>query len=156
MDVLRMGRLRAIDIRTLTEAAQSMGAGWGRILWAVILPNLRGAVAIACLLCFVIVLGEYTIASIALGVATVATGGALGLLIAPWGTQLLLSLAPEAVRATGVHTNARVLLFTLAASVTASLLAGILPVLRVTPRNLDSGLRRAGGPVGAAPAAGCS
>ena len=30
----------------------------------VILPNLRGAVAIASLLCFVIVMGEYTIASI--------------------------------------------------------------------------------------------
>ena len=31
-----------------------------------ILPNLRGAVSIACLLCFVIVMGEYTIASIVL------------------------------------------------------------------------------------------
>src|SRR5437762_9147989 len=77
-------------------------------------------------------------------IALAAAGGAAGLLLAPWGTQLLLSLAPEAVRATGVHTNTRVLLFTLAASLTASLLAGILPVVRVTPRNLDSGLKESG------------
>lgn len=77
-------------------------------------------------------------------IALAATGGAAGLLLAPWGTQLLLSLAPDSVRATGVHTNARVLLFTLAASVTASLLAGLLPAVRVTPRNLDSGLKESG------------
>ena len=58
--------IRAIDIHTLTDAAQSLGASRTRTLVRVILPNLRGAVAIACLLCFVIVLGEYTIASIAL------------------------------------------------------------------------------------------
>ena len=58
--------IRAVDIHTLTDAAQSLGASRTRTLVRVILPNLRGAVAIACLLCFVIVLGEYTIASIAL------------------------------------------------------------------------------------------
>ena len=56
--------IRAIDIQTLTEAAQSLGASRTRTLVRVILPNLRGAVAISCLLCFVIVIGEYTIASI--------------------------------------------------------------------------------------------
>jgi putative spermidine/putrescine transport system permease protein len=56
--------IRAVDIHTLTDAAQSLGASRSRTLFRVILPNLRGAVAIACLLCFVIVLGEYTIASI--------------------------------------------------------------------------------------------
>jgi putative spermidine/putrescine transport system permease protein len=56
--------VRAIDIHTLTEAAQSLGASRSRTLLRVILPNLRGAVTIACLLCFVIVMGEYTIASI--------------------------------------------------------------------------------------------
>ncbi len=55
--------LRAIDIRTLTEAAQSMGAGWGRILWAVILPNLRVALISGAFLTLAIVIGEYTIAS---------------------------------------------------------------------------------------------
>ena len=76
--------------------------------------------------------------------ALAAVGGAAGLLLAPWGTQLLLSLAPESVRRTGVHTNGRVLLFTLAASVIASLLAGLLPALRVTPENLSSGLKESG------------
>lgn len=55
--------LRTIDIRTLTEAAQSMGAGWGRILWAVILPNLRVALLSGAFLTLAIVVGEYTIAS---------------------------------------------------------------------------------------------
>ncbi|MEO9174622.1 MAG: ABC transporter permease subunit [Gaiellales bacterium] len=56
--------IRAVDIHTLTDAAQSLGASRSRTLFRVILPNLSGAVAISCLLCFVIVLGEYTIASI--------------------------------------------------------------------------------------------
>lgn len=55
--------LRGIDIRTLTEAAQSMGAGWTRILWAVILPNLRVALLSGAFLTLAIVIGEYTIAS---------------------------------------------------------------------------------------------
>jgi putative spermidine/putrescine transport system permease protein len=55
--------LRAIDVRTLTEAAQSMGAGWFRILWQVILPNLRVAILSGAFLTLAIVIGEYTIAS---------------------------------------------------------------------------------------------
>jgi putative spermidine/putrescine transport system permease protein len=55
--------LRGIDIRALTEAAQSMGAGWGRILWRVILPNLRVALLSGAFLTLAIVMGEYTIAS---------------------------------------------------------------------------------------------
>jgi putative spermidine/putrescine transport system permease protein len=58
--------IRAVDIQTLTEAAQSLGASRSRTLFRVILPNLREAVLAACLLTFVIVLGEFTIASIAL------------------------------------------------------------------------------------------
>ena len=58
--------VRAIDIQTLTEAAESLGASRTRTLFRVILPNLREAVLAACLLTFVIVLGEFTIASIAL------------------------------------------------------------------------------------------
>lgn len=55
--------LRAIDIRTLTEAAQSMGAGWTRILWSVILPNLRIALLSGAFLTLAIVMGEFTLAS---------------------------------------------------------------------------------------------
>ena len=55
--------LAAIDVRTLTEAAQSMGAGWGRILLQVILPNVRTALLAGAFLTLAIVIGEYTIAS---------------------------------------------------------------------------------------------
>jgi putative spermidine/putrescine transport system permease protein len=55
--------LQSIDIRTLTEAAQSMGAGWTRILVQVILPNLRVALLSGAFLTFAIVIGEYTIAT---------------------------------------------------------------------------------------------
>jgi putative spermidine/putrescine transport system permease protein len=55
--------LRAIDIRTLTEAAQSLGAGWPIIIVRVILPNVRVAVLSGAFLTFAIVMGEYTIAN---------------------------------------------------------------------------------------------
>jgi putative spermidine/putrescine transport system permease protein len=55
--------LAAIDVRTLTEAAQSLGAGWGRILLSVIFPNLRVAILSGTFLTLAIVIGEYTIAS---------------------------------------------------------------------------------------------
>ena len=55
--------LRAIDIRTLTEAAQSMGAGWPTIMVRIILPNLRVALLSGAFLTLAIVIGEYTIAS---------------------------------------------------------------------------------------------
>ncbi len=56
--------LRAIDIRTLTEAAQSLGAGWPRIMFAVILPNVRSAVLSGAFLTFAIVIGEFTMAAL--------------------------------------------------------------------------------------------
>ena len=77
--------------------------------------------------------------SLALAIA----GGAAGLLLAPWGTQLLLSLAPESVRTSGVHTDARVLLFALGASLACSLLAGLLPVA-VSAESLETGLKETG------------
>ena len=54
--------LRAIDVRTLTEAAQSLGANWPTILFKVIFPNLRAALLAGALLTFAIVIGELTIA----------------------------------------------------------------------------------------------
>jgi len=56
--------LRAIDVRTLTEAAQSLGAGWSTILLHVILPNVRVAVLSGAFLTFAIVIGEFTMASL--------------------------------------------------------------------------------------------
>jgi putative spermidine/putrescine transport system permease protein len=56
--------LRAIDVRTLTEAAQSMGASWAMILVKVILPNIRSAILGGAFLTFAIVIGEFTFASL--------------------------------------------------------------------------------------------
>jgi putative spermidine/putrescine transport system permease protein len=55
--------LRTIDIRTLTEASQSLGAGWFTILWKVILPNLRVSILSGAFLTLAIVVGEFTIAN---------------------------------------------------------------------------------------------
>jgi putative spermidine/putrescine transport system permease protein len=56
--------LRAIDVRTLTEAAQSLGAGWSTILLRVIFPNVRVAILSGAFLTFAIVIGEFTMASL--------------------------------------------------------------------------------------------
>jgi len=56
--------LRAIDVRTLTEAAESLGAGWATILFKVIFPNVRVAVLSGAFLTFAIVIGEFTMASL--------------------------------------------------------------------------------------------
>jgi putative spermidine/putrescine transport system permease protein len=55
---------RSIDIHTLTEASQSLGAGWVTTLWRVILPNIRAAALAGSFLTLAIVMGEYTIASL--------------------------------------------------------------------------------------------
>ncbi len=56
--------LRTIDVRTLTEAAQILGAGWTTIISRVILPNVLIAVLSGAFLTFAIVIGEFTIASL--------------------------------------------------------------------------------------------
>jgi len=61
--------MRTVDVRTLTEAAQSLGANWFTIISSVILPNLRTALLSGALLTFAIVVGEVILASF-LGVPT--------------------------------------------------------------------------------------
>lgn len=56
--------LRAIDVKTLTEAAGSLGSGWVSTMWRVILPNMRTAVISATILIVALVLGEFTMASL--------------------------------------------------------------------------------------------
>ncbi len=56
--------LSAIDVRTLTEAAESQGAGAFTILFHVILPNIRSAILSGAFLTFAIVIGEFTFASL--------------------------------------------------------------------------------------------
>jgi putative spermidine/putrescine transport system permease protein len=58
--------LRAIDIKTLTEASGSLGAGPVSTLWRVLLPNMRTAILSATILIVALVLGEFTMASLAL------------------------------------------------------------------------------------------
>jgi putative spermidine/putrescine transport system permease protein len=50
--------MRSIDVRTLTEAAQSLGANWGQVLFNVIFPNLRVAILSGALIVFAAVIGE--------------------------------------------------------------------------------------------------
>ena len=54
--------LTAIDVKTLSEAARSLGASWGTVMWRVVLPNIRAAVFGAIFLTVALVLGEFTIA----------------------------------------------------------------------------------------------
>ena len=56
--------LRAIDVRTLTEAAESLGASWPTILFRIIFPNVRVAVLSGAFLTFAIVIGEFTFAAL--------------------------------------------------------------------------------------------
>jgi putative spermidine/putrescine transport system permease protein len=56
---------RSIDVHTLTEASQSLGASWTTTLFKVILPNIRSAALAASFLTLAIVMGEYTIANLA-------------------------------------------------------------------------------------------
>jgi len=56
--------LRSIDVKTLTEAAQSLGANRSAILFHIIFPNLRASLLNGIFLTFAIVVGEYTIASL--------------------------------------------------------------------------------------------
>jgi putative spermidine/putrescine transport system permease protein len=55
---------RAIDVHTLTEASQSLGASWRTTLGRVILPNIRVAALSGALLTLAIVMGEFTIATL--------------------------------------------------------------------------------------------
>jgi putative spermidine/putrescine transport system permease protein len=50
--------MRAIDVRALTEAAQSLGSNWFQVLFNVIFPNLRLAVLSGSLITFALVIGE--------------------------------------------------------------------------------------------------
>ena len=74
--------LRAVDVRTLVEAARSCGAGWPQALVRVVLPNLRGALLNTSFLTLALVLGEYTVASILgfqpFAVWIVSVGGSAG------------------------------------------------------------------------------
>jgi putative ABC transport system permease protein len=73
------------------------------------------------------------------------TGGALGLLLASWGTRAALSVLPTALpRAEEIGLDACVLLFTLAISLLAGVLFGLAPALKMSPVNLQGTLNESG------------
>lgn len=56
--------LAALDVRTLSEAARSLGAGWWTVIARVVLPNIWPGVLGAAFISVALVLGEYTFASL--------------------------------------------------------------------------------------------
>ena len=74
-------------------------------------------------------------------------GGAAGLLLARWGTALLLPLVPDGVlpRYVDVRLDARVLLFCLLLVVLATLVSGLVPALRGARHGLSDHLRSSTG-----------
>jgi putative ABC transport system permease protein len=75
------------------------------------------------------------------------TGGALGLLFATWGVDALLASVSNNVPnllLANVRLDARVLVFTLAASVITGLLFGLAPAIQVSKSNLNETLKEGG------------
>jgi len=72
-------------------------------------------------------------------------GGALGLLLAFWGTKAVLAILPGALpRADEVAVDLRVLLFTLALSLFAGIIFGLAPALKTSRVNLQELLQQSG------------
>lgn len=72
-------------------------------------------------------------------------GGALGLLLAAWGTRAALGILPTALpRAEEIGLDTRVLFFTLAISLLAGIFFGLAPALRVSPSKLHDSLKEGG------------
>jgi len=79
------------------------------------------------------------------------TGGALGLLVASWGTRAALANLPTALpRAAEIGLDARVLLFTAAVSLLAGILFGLAPALKVSRSDLHETLKEDGRGAGGA------
>lgn len=96
--------LDAIEVRTLSEAARSLGAGWGTVMFRIVLPNIRSAVVSASFISLALVLGEYTVASLLarrnlqtaiylVGQNNAKTASALALVALALGFVLLLLLS---------------------------------------------------------------
>jgi putative ABC transport system permease protein len=72
-------------------------------------------------------------------------GGVLGMLLANWGTQLLLSMSPRSIpNAAEIGIDLRVLGFTFAAVLLSGVVSGILPAIQSSRTDLNSLLRGEG------------
>jgi len=56
--------MQAVNLRVLTEAAQSLGASWITVLTQVVVPNLLVAILNGSFVTFAMILGEFTISSL--------------------------------------------------------------------------------------------
>ena len=72
-------------------------------------------------------------------------GGALGLLLAGWGTRAALAVLPSTLpRADEIGLDARVLLFTFALSLLTGILSGLAPALKTSQWRLSETLKEGG------------
>ena len=96
--------LSAIDLRTLSEAARSLGAGWPTTILRIVVPNIASGILSAAFISVAVVLGEYTVASlsgfqtlpvqiVALGKTDGPTSVAASLATLLFGFVLLLALS---------------------------------------------------------------
>jgi predicted permease len=75
-------------------------------------------------------------------VLLVAIGGAIGILLAKWGTVTVLSILPSTLPATSrVEMSAPVIIFTVAVSLLTGILFGLAPALRLSKAGLQENLR---------------
>jgi putative spermidine/putrescine transport system permease protein len=127
--------LRAFDLKTMVEASNSLGASWPTTLWRVVLPNIRTAMLSATVLTVALVLGEFTMASLALYVTfpvwivqfeqnsgPVSTAASLLALFVTW--LLLMLIVTVGSRGARKRGGAQVALFTVAAPAESSQTTG--------------------------------
>ena len=79
--------------------------------------------------------------SVVLGIV----GGILGVILAYWGTKLLVSINAKSIpRSDNIHLDAKVLLFTFGISILSGLLFGLLPALSSSGHGLLESLKEGG------------
>ncbi|MEW6735011.1 MAG: ABC transporter permease [Acidobacteriota bacterium] len=75
-------------------------------------------------------------------------GGFSGLLLAFWGTQLLVALSPENLpRVKEVSWDGRVIIFTITLSLLTGIIFGLVPALQVSKPNLNETLKEGSGSI---------
>lgn len=106
--------VKAVDVRTLMDAAESLGAGTLVTLTRVILPNLRTAILGAAFLTITVVLGEYVLSSLFLyntlpvymadvGTSQAQGAAALALITVVFTWLLLIAVSALSRRLGGGH-----------------------------------------------------
>jgi putative spermidine/putrescine transport system permease protein len=109
--------LSGIDAVTLAEAARSLGAGWVTVIVRIVVPNVWSGILAAAFISVALVLGEFTIASLAnydtlqvvinrLGKSAATTSVAASLAVLIFATVLLLLLSFVGRRRRGVKGTA--------------------------------------------------